>query len=113
MKTTLIALFKAITEAEAALIVERDASNNEAHKKLIRQAIKVLDQLANDVLILDLNQHADQIEAEAVALVQLTQTINNTSNQLANVAQILNSISDKLAAVLQATTLLSSAGLIA
>ncbi|MEZ0611628.1 hypothetical protein ACAW74_24170 [Fibrella sp. WM1] len=113
MKTTLIALFKAINEAQAALIAERDSLTDEAQKTLLRQAIKQLDQLANDILILDLAQQANEIEAQVAKLTALSEKIEETSDHLANIALILDDITRKIGAVLQAVSLLSGVGLIA
>lgn len=112
MKTSLINFFKAITEAKAKLIVERDKTKNKLINDQIIDSIIVLDQLANDIMLLDVAQQADTIQAEADQLRELTKAINATSDKLAHVAKIISDITDKVDAVLQAASVLSGVGLL-
>lgn len=113
MKTSLIVLFQAINDAKLQLIAERSKPHTPAELDKIRKAITILDQLASDILILDLTTQAEQLEGEVKALEDLTERINNTSDNLAHIAKVLDKITAKVKAVLEVASVLTEVGLLA
>ncbi len=112
MKTALISLFQTINDAKRQLIDERGKDHTDTELARIRQAITLLDQLASDILILDLVAQADEIEAQAQAIRDLTTKITETTNHLSHITVLLDSITNKLDGLLKAASILSGVGLI-
>lgn len=112
MDTALTLLLKAVTEAKATLIAERNKPENDLIRDRLIDSIFELDQLANDIILLDIAQHAATLQADADRLRELSKTINATSDQLAHIASVLDNITKKVDAVVQVAAILSSAGLI-
>ncbi|AUD03145.1 hypothetical protein [Spirosoma pollinicola] len=112
MKTALISLFQTINDAKRQLIDERNKTHSDAELARISQAITLLDQLASDILILDLVAQADEIDVQAQAIRDLTVKINETTANLVHIAAILDNITNKLDGLLKAASILSGVGLI-
>lgn len=114
MTISLTALFVTVNDAKRTLMIESNQpGHTDAELTQLGLGIEALDQLAHDIVVLDLQQSADQIKAQASGLKDLADRINATSDALEHIATLLDSIAGKINAVVKAVTTLGSLGLLA
>ena len=112
MESTLLATFQKVNDAKRELVDELGQPHTAKELSQIRKGIKLLDNLAADLLLQDLQNQSDNLRAQAGQLQQLADKINQTSENLAKIATTIKDISDKVNALLSAVAILSGAGLI-
>ncbi|UFH52660.1 hypothetical protein [Spirosoma sp. KNUC1025] len=112
MQSTVLATLQKVNDAKRELADELEKPHSSKELSQIRKGVKLLDNLAADLLLADLQNQSDSLREQAGQLQELSDKINQTSADLAKIATTIKDIADKVNAILSAAAILSGAGLI-
>ncbi|WP_420148432.1 hypothetical protein [Spirosoma sp.] len=112
MESTILATLQKVNDAKRELADELGKPHSSKELSQIRKGVRLLDNLAADLFLQDLQNQSDNLRQQAGQLQELSDKINQTSENLAKIATTIKDIADKVNALIDAAAILSGAGLI-